>query len=118
MISGVDAISERRTAYTLSWDPGSRYTGLLRDIYGPAQAFLVCPRCEFARSGFSISDEMHSGATRLDVGVKAEMLDRFLPCVRALGASGNSAAFRERAMRASNRILLEHRSISFPVARA
>jgi hypothetical protein len=54
MISGVDAISERRTAYTLSWDLGSRYTGLLRDIYGPAHAFLVCPRCEFALSGFSI----------------------------------------------------------------
>jgi hypothetical protein len=41
-------------AYTLSWGPGLRYTGLLRDIYGPAQAFLVCPRCEFALSGFSI----------------------------------------------------------------
>jgi hypothetical protein len=48
MISGVDDISERRTAYTLSWDLGSRYTGLLGDIYGPARAFLVCPRCEFA----------------------------------------------------------------------
>jgi hypothetical protein len=108
-----------RAAYGIHIIPGPRFAlhrASTRHLWPATMTFFRLSQVGMRVCAFrlSISDEMHSGATRLDVGVKAETLDRFLQRVRArLGASGNSAPFRERAMRASNRRVEDYPRTSF-----